>query len=263
MGRQESTISENKNPAKRAARERLAEERVREAASRRRRRNLTVVGVAVAVLAAAGVTGYLVQNSRSAPSRHAAPAGTTGQGDVVVPVGNQAAKATLTIYEDPRCPACGEFEKDMHTTINRLEKAGKVKIQYHVVSFIDRHDNGTGSKNAANALGCAQTAGRFHDYHDVLYANQPEETDDAWADQSRLTALAKRVPGLSTPAFDACVAKAEYAGWVSGVEENFDKSGYSSTPTVLLNGTSAFPTYNGEQISPATLTKWVEAADAA
>jgi protein-disulfide isomerase len=262
MGRQGTVMSDKKN-GKRSARDRLAEERAQEVAARKRRRSWTVIGVAVVVLAGAGVTGYLVQSGRSASGDYAFPSGTAGQGHVVVPVGKQSAKATLTVYEDPRCPACGEFEKEFHSTINQLESAGKVKIEYHVVSFIDRHDDGTGSKNAANALGCAQTAGKFHDYHDVLYANQPEETVDPWADQGKLTTLAKKVPGLPSSAFDDCVQKGTYSGWVSAVEEGFDKSGYSSTPTVLLNGTSAFPTYNGQQISPANLTKWINAADTA
>jgi len=255
------TVMNDKNSGKRAARARLAEQRAKEAAKAKRKRGLIIGGAVIAVLAVAAVIGVVVQNDRAGSGAYASPRGTVGAGGLMVPVGSPAAKAVLMVYEDPRCPACGGFEKGFHTTLNQLEKAGKVRIEYHVVSFIDRHDNGSGSKHAAAALGCAQNAGKFHDYHDVLYANQPLETTDPWADRAALITLAKKVPGLDTPAFESCVNNGTYAGWVSAVEQDFDKSGYNSTPTVLLNGTSAYPTYNGQSITPASLTAAIDKID--
>ncbi|MFC5911524.1 DsbA family protein [Streptacidiphilus monticola] len=257
-------MSKKNEDGKRDARSRLREERAREAAKAKRVRQFTIIGVVLVVLVVAVVVGILVQSNR-APAYDAAkdaPAGTVGNSRLVIPVGDTSAKATLTIYEDPRCPACGSFENTMRPTINALEAANKVQIQYHVVSFIDRHDGGSGSKNGANALACAQNVGKFHAYHDVLYTNQPDETVDQWADKSVLITLAKKVPGLDTPAFESCVNGNSFGNWVKAVQSDFDKSGFSSTPTVLLNGTSAYPTYNGEDMSPANLTKWVNAIDA-
>ena len=52
---------------------------------------------------------------------------------------------------------------------------------------------------------CAQDAGKFTAYHDVLFENQPMESDDAFADKGRLIDLAGKVEGLDTPAFRTCV----------------------------------------------------------
>ncbi|QMU80157.1 thioredoxin domain-containing protein [Streptacidiphilus sp. PB12-B1b] len=255
-------MSQKNGEAKRSARERMQEERAARQAREKRLRKLGVIGAAVVVLVVAVVVGILVMSSNSSSyTASQAPAGTTGGNNLVVPVGAVNAPSTLTIYEDPRCPACGEFEKAFHTTVNQLLGAGKVQIHYHVVSFIDRHDQGNGSKNAANALGCAQNVGRFHPYHDVLYANQPDETVDAWADRSKLITLAKQVPGLDTPAFESCVDHNSYGPWVTAVETDFDKSGFTSTPTILLNGTSAYPSYNGTGLTPQTLVTMVDAAN--
>ncbi len=252
-----------KNDGKRSARERMQEERAAEQAKARRLRKLAVAGTVLAVLVVAVVVGILVMNSKTTSySAAQAPAGTTGSNNLQVPVGAANAPSTLTIYEDPRCPACGEFEKSFHATVNQLLGQGKIQIRYHVVSFIDRHNPGdTGSKNAANALGCAQNVGLFHPYHDVLYANQPDETDDAWADKGKLITLAKQVKGLDTPTFESCVNNNTFGAWVTAVETDFDKSGYNSTPTILLNGTSAYPTYNGVSISPQSLIAAVDAAN--
>ena len=255
-------MSQKNGEAKRSARERMQEERAAQEARQKRLRKLGIVGAALAVLVVAVVVGILVMNSKSTSySASQAPAGTIGTNNLVVPVGASNAPTTLTIYEDPRCPACGEFEKDFHSTVNQLLGAGKIQIHYHVVSFIDRHDQGSGSKNAANALGCAQNVGRFHPYHDVLYANQPDETVDAWSDRSKLITLAKQVPGLDTPTFESCVNNNTYGPWVTAVETDFDKSGFSSTPTILLNGTPAYPSYKGTGLSPQTLVTMVDTAN--
>ncbi|WP_370079030.1 DsbA family protein [Streptacidiphilus sp. MAP12-16] len=256
-------MSQKNDAGKRSARERMQEERAQEEARAKRLRKFGIIGTVLAVLIVAVVVGVLVQNSRSGSSYSAsqAPAGTIGSNNLVIPVGASNAPSTLTVYEDPRCPACGQFEKDFHATVNQLLSAGKIMVNYHVVSFIDRHDGGTGSKNGANALACAQNVGKFHAYHDVLYANQPDETVDAWADKSKLIALAKQVPGLDSPTFESCVTNNSFGSWVKAVQTDFDKSGFSSTPTILLNGTSAYPTFNGTEITPATLVSWVDTAN--
>jgi protein-disulfide isomerase len=94
-----------------------------------------------------------------------------------------------------------------------------------------------------------------------MYQNQPDETEDTWADQSQLIALAKQVPGLDTPAFESCVNTRHFKGWVSAVQQDFDKTGYTSTPTILLNGKSIYPKNGDEGITPDNLVKWVDQAN--
>ncbi|MEU8888200.1 thioredoxin domain-containing protein [Streptomyces sp. NPDC048442] len=262
-------MSDKNSESKRTARERLIQEREAQKSRDKRRRVLIVASAVVGVLGLAAIAGVVAANSGDGKGDKASsaggpvkdPAGTTGKGNVVIPVGMKDAPSVLTVYEDLRCPACGMFENSMRDTVNKLEKEGKVRAEYHLVSFIDNGMQGNGSKYAANALGCAQDAGKFHAYHDVLFRNQPQETDDAFGKKSRLLELAGKVPGLRGAPFDACVEKGTHAGWVTKVQEDFDKSKYKATPTVLLNGESIFPQKGSEQISPANLVKWVDAAN--
>jgi protein-disulfide isomerase len=219
----------------------MQEERSREEARRRRLRVLAVVGGVVGVLAVAGIVGALVSGGSgdddSSDKPVATPSGATGTDRLAIPVGAARAPATLTVYEDFRCPACGQFEKQFHTTVNKLKREGKMRVEYHIVSFIDNNVGGSGSKTAANAAACAQHEGGFPRYHDVLYANQPEETEDTFASKDRLVSLAQQVPRLKDNAgFRGCVRQGTYDGWVNKVQDGFNKSGYNSTPTVLLNG---------------------------
>ncbi|MCX4685031.1 DsbA family protein [Kitasatospora purpeofusca] len=255
-------MSEKNREGKRTAREQMLADRAADEARGRKKKKLIIGGVALAVIAAAVVVGVVVQDQRSKPETPtAAPAGAIGDKNLVIPVGSDNSPAVLTVYEDARCPACGSFEREFSSTISQLEDAGKIYTNYHIVSFIDRAVPGKGSRYGANALACAQDAGHFRDYHDVLYRNQPDETSDAFGDKATLISLGKQVDGLDTPAFEACVNNSTYSGWVSAVQQDFDKSSYKSTPTVLLNGQPIYPKFNNEEITPANLVKWVDAAN--
>jgi len=174
-------------------------------------------------------------------------------------VGQHSAPAKLTVYEDFRCPACGQFENAFRGTIKSLQRAGKLKAEYHLVTLIDGNMGGRGSHEAANAAACARDKGKFVPYHDVLYRNQPSEEKDAFANTGRLIELAGKVDGLADASFKECVTSGRHDAWVTRSDEEFRKSGHQGTPTVLLNGKDIFSD-QAHPLTPARLRKLVEAA---
>jgi protein-disulfide isomerase len=260
-------VSEKNRDGKRTAREQLRADREKQQAADKRKRALIVGGAVVAVLAIAAVIGVVVANSgkddtaSTASGPAVAPKGAQGKDSLAIPVGASDAPSTLTVWEDFRCPACGQFENTFRDTIHELENSGQIKVEYHLATLIDGNMGGRGSLRAANAAGCAQDAGKFPGYHDVLYENQPEETDDAFAKNSRLIELAGKVDGLDTPTFRACVNGGKHDSWVQKSNKAFQNGGFSGTPTVLLNGDAVFPKKGDENITPANLKKWVAEAN--
>ncbi|GAA1365035.1 DsbA family protein [Streptomyces beijiangensis] len=259
-------MSEKNRDGKRTAREQLKIDREKQQAAEKRKRALIVGGAVVAVLAIAAVIGVVVANSGSDKTSSAsgpavAPKGAQGKDSLAIPVGASDAPSTLTVWEDFRCPACGQFENSFRDTIHELENTGQIKVEYHLATLIDGNMGGSGSLRAANAAACAQDAGKFPAYHDVLYENQPEETDDAFAKNSRLIELAGKVDGLDTATFQSCVNDGKHDSWVKKSNTAFQNSGYSGTPTVLLNGDAVFPKKGDESITPANLKKWVAEAN--
>lgn len=192
-----------------------------------------VAGAALAVLAIAAAAGLIAGGQDGDDSAD----GATAQ---PVTVGEKRAPATLTVYEDFRCPACGQFESTFRDTVHELTDAGKLRVEYHLVSIIDGNMGGSGSHQAANAAACARDAGRFTEYHDVLYAHQPAETDDAFADTDHLLDLAGKVKGLDSETFRTCVTSDEHSGWVERSNSDFLDSEHNATPTVLLNGEDVY-----------------------
>ncbi|MFE9766475.1 DsbA family protein [Streptomyces sp. NPDC005808] len=256
-------MSEKNRDGKRNARERLAAEREKQKTTEKRRRALIVGASVVCVLGLAAVVGVVAANSGKDKKSDSAgpvvtPSGATGKDSLAIPAGKDSAKSTLTVWEDFRCPACKSFETAYRSTIHELVDAGQLKVEYHLVTIIDGNMGGSGSRKAANAAACAQDTGKFTAYHDVLYENQPEETDDAFADNSKLIELAGKVDGLDTPAFQKCVDDGTHDSWVAKSNDAFGTSGFNGTPTVLLGGTNI---YADQSMTPAKLKQMVEAAN--
>ncbi|MBG0856082.1 thioredoxin domain-containing protein [Streptomyces spinoverrucosus] len=254
-------MSEKNRDGKRTARERLAVEREKQKAAEKRRRALIVSAAVVGVLGLAAVIGVIAANAGKDEGDSAgpvvAPSGANGEDDLAIPVGKDTAKSTLTVWEDFRCPACQSFEQDYRSTIHELTDAGQLRVEYRLATIIDGMTRGSGSRNAANAAACAQDAGRFTPYHDVLYDNQPPEPDDAFADNGKLIELAGKVDGLDTPAFRKCVEDGTHNSWVDKSNEAFARGGFSGTPTVLLNGKNI---YEDRTMTPAKLKQLVQEA---
>ncbi len=254
----------NRDATKRSARERLQQERERQKTRDRRRRTLVVSAAVVGVLGLAAVVGLIAANTgKSGDSAKegplVAPSGATGKDALVIRTGKDEAPSTLTVWEDFRCPACKAFEDNYRETVHELEAKGLLKVDYHLATLIDGNMGGSGSLKAANAAACAQDAGKFPAYHDVLFQNQPQEVDDAYGKNAKLLELAGKVEGLDTPAFRSCVEDGTHNGWVAKSQEAFRAGKFRGTPTVQLNGKDIFAD-QADPLTPQKLKAQVEAA---
>ncbi|MGW7349327.1 DsbA family protein [Streptomyces sp. NPDC054854] len=254
----------NRDATKRSARERLQVERERQKTRDKRRRTLIVSAAVVGVLGLAAVVGLIAANAGSGDKSAKAgpvvvPSGATGKDALAIQTGQSGAPSQLAVWEDFRCPACKSFETNYKDTIHELEAKGLLKTEYHIVTLIDGNMGGSGSLKSANAAACAQDAGKFAAYHDVLFENQPEEVDDAYGKNAKLLELAGKVDGLDTPAFRACVEDGTHNSWVGKSQDAFRAGNFRGTPTVLLDGKDIFAD-QADPLTPQKLKAKVEAA---
>ncbi|CAL9602792.1 hypothetical protein SUDANB145_05454 [Streptomyces sp. enrichment culture] len=256
-------MSEKNREGKRTARERLAAEREKQKSADKRRRALIVGATVVGVLGVAAAIGVVAAEAgkdggdEAASGPVTAPSGAQGKDGLAIPVGKESAGSTLTVWEDFRCPACKNFEQTYRSVIHELTAAGKLKVDYHLATIIDGNMGGTGSRTAANAAACAQDAGKFPAYHDLLFDNQPAESDDAYAETDKLIELAGKVDGLDTPAFRECVTNGTHNGWVDKSAAAFLDGDFTGTPTVLFGDKNI---YADQSMTPAKLKQMVEDA---
>jgi protein-disulfide isomerase len=153
-----------------------------------------------------------------------------------ITVGEPAATHTFSLYEDPRCPYCKEFETTGGARlIEEKAKQGDLKIEYTMASFLDDRLGGNGSLRAVNALRAALDQGKFLEYHDILYANQPAEEVDGFTNNFLLE-LASKVPGLRGSEFDNAVRTMKYRGFVEASQKAYEAGGAPGTPTLRIDG---------------------------
>jgi protein-disulfide isomerase len=201
------------------------------------RKALYIVGGVLAVVVLAAISYVFFQKGSTGSS--SASYTTQVQGAVVV--AGKSAATKIDVYEDFLCPICGRFESTNGASIREAIADGKVQVRYHPVAILNRGTNPTGySTRAANAAICAADAGKYADYHDKLFAEQPEENSAGLTDQE-LVAKGTDV-GLSG-SFSSCVtghkhsADVDSATLAAAKDTSLRAEGKGfGTPTVLVNG---------------------------
>lgn len=199
-----------------------------------------LIATALALVAALAIAGIAFLSLNKGDDDAPVAAGNTPTGALAdgkgMPVYADKAKAgakKVDVYFDYQCPYCKKFEDAQGDKLLAMAKAGDVKLTYHVKTFLDENIPGDNSARAANAAFCTATSGKFPEYSRELFANQPAEGDGY--PLATLLERAKAV-GVSGAAYDKCVKDDRFQAYVKKTEEQTNKDGINSTPSVRING---------------------------
>lgn len=148
-------------------------------------------------------------------------------------LGKSDAKVTVIEFADFRCPFCEKFYTETESQIIKdYVDTGKVKFAFRNYAFL-----GPASIVAANAAECANEQGKFWEFHDYLYKNQPSESDTSLYVTDKLTTIAGQL-GMNTNQFSSCLSANKYDKDASQDLADGQKAGVTGTPTVFINGIS-------------------------
>ncbi|MEU7179277.1 MULTISPECIES: thioredoxin domain-containing protein [Streptomyces] len=218
----------------RAARERMRVERAATARRTRLRRRGLWAG-AVAAVAVAGLVYATVRTpeDEAAGKPLIVPAHTAGQERTSVVYGKPDARHTLTVRTALNCPACHQADRTLGATLRGLADQGTYKIEYQLAAAPDGSPGDKSSRHTLNALGAAANTAptAFPQYLALLLAPRPDTDSDA-----ALLAIADKVPGLRTPAFDKAVRDLTYLPWTAKLTRTH-RPDTGALPTLTLNGT--------------------------
>jgi protein-disulfide isomerase len=147
--------------------------------------------------------------------------------------GNSKAKVTIIEFADFRCPFCEQYFTNTETQIMKdYVDTGKVKYAFRNFAFL-----GPASVVAADAAECANDQGKFWDFHDYLYKNQPSESDTSMYTTDTLTQAAVSL-GMDGTAFSNCLNnKTDDAKAAKDLSDG-QAAGVSGTPSFFINGIS-------------------------
>lgn len=213
------------NSANRASR--AADVRAQQAAAEKRRRLLGVLGMVVTLALVIGGAFVFQQLTSKDPK-----VSTT---EHFVSIGPKDAPHAVVIYEDFLCPFCGELERGTSKQLADLAEEGKVRVEYR--PFVLLAGISDYSKRSTGIFGVVlKTAGEgpAKKFHDLLYADQPEETGPYPTDDE-LIALAVKA-GADEAKVREAVDHGEGTDWAEAATNAAGNADVLSTPTILLDG---------------------------
>jgi len=216
---------------RRSRREQLQAQRFAEAKKERRTRIIfTTVGIVVfAVVIGLAVWGYM---------------GKVTEGGTEVPPNANSARngiflapeltgvPTLDIYTDYNCAYCKSANLTLSAVIDQASTDGKANVVIHSLSA------STNSRNADIAASCADTVGKFVDYHNQLFINQ--SSDGSGFDSTMLRSTIPDAVGLygdDLATFQTCYDSKATGGFVDDQAAFAAKQKITTTPTFLFDGT--------------------------
>jgi protein-disulfide isomerase len=138
--------------------------------------------------------------------------------------GPEYAPVTIVKFEDFQCPFCKQIQPTLTELFSRYN--GKIRLVHKDLPLDSIHPQ---ARQAAEAARCAAEAGKFWSYHDLLYANSPNVS------QENLKSYAKEV-GIDVNAFDRCLGSGKFKAVVQRDLIDGAQLGLTGTPTFFING---------------------------
>jgi protein-disulfide isomerase len=227
------------NKTRQQSKSERAQALVREQQRKERTRNLMVVGAVVVAVAIIAVAMYVISSNKDTTGQAVGSSGTpsnlTGTYNLVI--GKPSAPTTIKLYEDLQCPICKGFEAATGAQTEAAIAAGKVKVDYHMVAFLDRSSSTQYSSRALNAaMAVLSTAGpdAFMKFRTTAFDNQPAEGTAGVPDSTLIqwAVQAGADEATVTPLINGNV----YHQWVVNATDQMSKDGVTGTPTVFING---------------------------
>ena len=254
---------QSKNERREAAREKAKQ--LRESQRKKDRRSKVVLqsSVIIASLAILAVVALVIVNSVKTPGpgpRNMLSDGILiGQDFTATPTAGLKAGAdpvpnerdeesgviSIQMYVDYFCPVCGDFEKANEDQLTTWIESGAATVEIFPMAILDRLSQGTKySTRATNAAACVAnySPNQYYDFHNLLFANQPEENTVGLSDDE-LIDLTTQAAVKNPDKVASCIKDQQFRKWVADttaralngpINENVEK--VTGTPTVLVNG---------------------------
>jgi protein-disulfide isomerase len=174
------------------------------------------------------------------------------QGDTL---GKADAPVTITVFEDPQCPFCRQWNVEtLPTVVARYVKTGRVKLVYRGIEII-----GPNSADGLRAIYAARGQNKLWQMVDELYARQGEE-NSGWITPAVITAAAHA--GGANP--QAILAAANSPAVTKALQQSANQATadkVAGTPTFVIERPPGLPQQlSVPALDPASFTAALDAA---
>lgn len=144
--------------------------------------------------------------------------------------GSASPKVTIVEFSDFQCPYCGDAEPVIKSVLAKYLE--DVRFIYRHYPLIQAHQFAMDAAIAAEAAG---KQGKFWQFHDILFENQPGSTNPDSFKRDKLIEYAKNL-GLNVDQFVKDFDSDSARQRVLTDRDEGDKIGINATPTFFANG---------------------------
>ncbi len=201
-------------------------------ASQERRRRVAITMAVLAVLAVIITAGVLLGGSGGTPSTAATKVQAHADGQALA-VGTDPKATKVVIFEDFLCPYCREFESASRTTLRDAAARGDAYVEYRPFHLL-QDDYSTLALTAWATVLQQGTPQQALKLHDLLFENQPYESDQNKPGIDDLVALAKKAGVKDSAVLNAM--RDPNQQFVDAADTVATEAGVQGTPTVIVDG---------------------------
>lgn len=189
----------------------------------RRGRDVTKFALRTAAVLGVGVVTLMV-----APTLLAGPA---GRADVAAAERPRLGDGPVevVVYSDFQCPACATVAP----MLSELAREGSVTVVYRYFPLRQIHPNADAAAAAAHA---AALQDRFWEFHDALFAQQPEWAPLSVPEATEFFAAVAEDVGLDVPAWRSAAASDAVASVIAEDVGSAESLRLTGTPTIFISG---------------------------
>jgi protein-disulfide isomerase len=194
---------------------------------------LAIVVVVVVIVVASGGGGSSADTTTTTAARPSATlTGVPQSGDTL---GRSSAPATLTVFEDPQCPYCKQWNDGaLPSVIRDYVRPGKIKLVYRGIEII-----GPNSTKGLRAIYAAAPQNKVWNMVEGLYAQQGEE-NSGWITDDVIKQAAT-TSHANADAIFAAMPTAAVTTKLQQAETDAQAVGLQGTPTFILQRPLAGP----------------------
>ena len=198
--------------------------------------SLSAIAVVVIVIVALVVTQTLARNGTTA-DQQTPPHATDSYGIEMTSQGVEpgADAPHLVIWEDFQCPACAAREEAFGPAVKQLVDEGKITVEIRTAHFLDAGLRNDASERAALAAASADAVGKFREFHETVYVNQPAEGAGYTDQQLRVDFAAEAgIEGEDLTTFQDLYDGRAFQDFVDNAQKQFQTDGIQGTPTYMV-----------------------------
>jgi protein-disulfide isomerase len=153
--------------------------------------------------------------------------------------GERGAPLQLVMFGDFQCPYCLGAQRSLRRVRERLGE--RLLFAFRHLPIPEKHPL---ALPAAEASEAAAVQGRFWEYHDALYANQPKLSRETMLEVGRGV-------GLDAERIGAELDSGAHRGRIDRDLSSAQASGATGTPTFFVNGERFFGAYDSSSLIEA------------